>query len=109
MRNPTAVYALSCDTWVDSSAAPSMRGNALRLPPVSAIAMHIGTPISVALASAAAITRWAASEVMVGTDTVSGMRFIFDHEQTAVMLCSRQRVRRRTAFARGSSAARGLG
>ena len=51
-----------------------MRENALRLPPVSATAMHIGTPISVALASAAAIMRWAASVVMVGTDTVSGMR-----------------------------------
>ena len=74
MPNPTAVYALSCATCVESSAAPSMRENALRLPPVSAIAMHIGTPISLALASAAAITRWAASEVMVGTDTVSGMR-----------------------------------
>ena len=47
---PTAVYALSCATCVESRAAPSMREKALRLPPVSAMAMHIGTPISIASA-----------------------------------------------------------
>ncbi len=35
--------------------------------------MHIGTPISVAFASAAAITRCAASVLMVDRETVSVM------------------------------------
>src|SRR3954447_17543747 len=68
--NPTAVYALSCATCTLSSAAPSMRLNAFSTPPSSTTAITIGVPISVALASAAAIIWWAASVLMLAFGNV---------------------------------------
>src|SRR3954451_15289429 len=70
MLKPTAVYALSWATCTLSSAAPSIRLNALSTPPSSTTAMTIGVPISFALASAAAMTWCAASVVMLAFGNV---------------------------------------
>src|SRR3954470_1221749 len=67
---PTAVYALSWANCTLRSAAPSMRLNALSTPPSSTTAMTIGVPISLALASAAAITSCAASVLMLAFGNV---------------------------------------
>ena len=71
MPNPAAVYALSWAIWTLSSAAPSMRLNAFNTPDSSHTAMTIGTPISPAFASAAAISRCARSLVTLAFSNTS--------------------------------------
>src|ERR687885_20068 len=73
MPKPTAVYALSWATCTLSSAAPSIRLNAFSTPPSSTTAMTIGVPISLALASAPAMIRCAASVLMLAFGNVSAM------------------------------------
>src|SRR5687768_15410675 len=64
-RNATALYALSWAIWTASSAAPSIRLNALSEPLSSTTARHIGVDISVAFRSAAAMTSQADSALML--------------------------------------------
>src|SRR3954469_10923493 len=70
MPKPTAVYALSWATCTLSSAAPSMRLKAFSTPLSSTIAITIGVPISLALASAPAMISWAASVLMLAFGNV---------------------------------------
>src|SRR5260370_2685091 len=65
MRKVMAVWGLCWGSCEVRGGASSMRLNALRVPSPSQTAIHIGLPISLALASAAAIIRWAASTVML--------------------------------------------
>ncbi len=63
MPKNTAVLAFFCAMSIDPTQAPSMRWNALRLPPESTTAMHIWVPSSTALARAASIAFSACSIV----------------------------------------------
>src|SRR6266850_4927129 len=71
-----AVYALFCAISMQRIAAPSIRLNALRLPPSSRIATFSLTPISLAFATAASTIFCASSEEMLCFFTTSAIRHL---------------------------------
>src|SRR5713226_5182317 len=68
-----AVYALFCAISIERIGAPSIRLNALRLPPSSRIATFSLTPISLAFATAASTIFCASSEEMLCFFTTSAI------------------------------------
>src|SRR5688500_7412870 len=81
-QNPMSVYALSWATCTARRAAPSMRLKAFSTPLSSHTAMTIGVPISWALASAAAMIRWARSLVMLVFSKVSSTVYLLCHRSS---------------------------
>ncbi len=70
---PGRRVGMSWAIWTDSSAAPSIRLNALRMPLSSTTAITNGWPISAALRSAASIITRASSAVTLDRSNVAAM------------------------------------
>src|SRR5271166_27443 len=72
IENETAVNALSCEIWIESFGAPSMRRKALRSPASSVTVMHIFRLSSAAFLAAAATAFSAVAASMLCLTMVMG-------------------------------------